>query len=140
VLGLLSNAAEHEPLVCLIDDAQWLDRSSAQALSFVGRRIGADSVLLVFAERDHDESDVLAGISEIRLRGLADADALAVIATRAVGPIDERVRNRVIEEARGNPLALLEAWHTVSVEGFAGGFGVPPEHGGIEATYRRRVA
>jgi DNA-binding CsgD family transcriptional regulator len=141
VLGLLSNAAEIQPLVCLVDDAQWLDHSSAQALSFVGRRIDADSVLLVFGQRDHDGTDVFAGLSEIRLRGLSNADALELLAMRPIGPIDERVRNRVIQEAQGNPLALLEAWHAVSVGGLAGGFGLPVEpRGDVEATYRRRVS
>ena len=141
VLGLLSNAAEIQPLVCLVDDAQWLDHSSAQALSFVGRRIDADSVLLVFGQRDQDETDLFAGLSEIRLRGLSDADALELLATRSIGPIDERVRDRVIQETRGNPLALLEAWHAVSVGGLAGGFGLPVEPpGDVESTYRRRVS
>jgi DNA-binding CsgD family transcriptional regulator len=141
VLGLFSNAAELEPLVCLVDDAQWLDHSSAQVLSFVGRRIDADSVLLLFGQRDRDETDVLAGLPEIRLRGLSDMDALELLATRAIGPIDERVRNRVIQEARGNPLALLEALHSLSAGGLAGEFDVLAEHpGGVEATYRRRVS
>jgi DNA-binding CsgD family transcriptional regulator/tetratricopeptide (TPR) repeat protein len=141
VLGLLANAAELQPLVCLVDDAQWLDHSSAQALSFVGRRVDADSVLLLFGQRDRREPDVLAGLPEIRLRGLSDADAIDLLATRAIGPIDDRVRNRIIQEARGNPLALIEAWHTLSVGGFAGGFGLPVDHpGGVEATYRRRVS
>jgi DNA-binding CsgD family transcriptional regulator len=141
VLGLLSSAAEAQPLVCLVDDAQWLDHSSAQALSFVGRRIDADSVLLLFGQRDQDETDVLAGLPVIRLRGLSDVEAIELLATRAIGPIDERIRNRVIQEARGNPLALLEAWNTVSVGSLAGGFGLPVEHtGGVEANYRRRVS
>src|SRR5262249_47797431 len=140
VLGLLSDAAEVQPLVCLVDDAQWLDHSSAQILSFVGRRIDADSILLLFAQRDHDGTDVLAGISRGRLRGPPDRDAFEVLAGSPIGRVDERVRYRVVEEARGNPLALLEAWHTVSVEGLAGGFGVPTEpRGGVEAAYRRRV-
>ena len=124
-----------------MDDAQWLDQSSAQILSFVGRRIDADSVLLVFGLRDRDATNAFAGLPEIPLRGLSDADALEVLAMRAIGPIDERVRNRVIQEARGNPLALLEAWHTFSVGGLAGGFGLPLEpRADVESTYRRRVS
>jgi hypothetical protein len=106
VLSLLSDAAETQPLVCLVDDAQWLDHSSAQVLSFVARRLQAESVIILFAERD--EGDELAGLPELQLRGLSNADARELFASVSIGPLDERVRERILAETRGNPLALLE--------------------------------
>ena len=141
VLSLLSNAAEAQPLVWLVDDAQWLDRSSAQVLAFVARRLQAESVLVVFAERDQDGPSDLAGLQELRLHGLSDSDAREFLAKTSAGPLDERVRDRIIAETRGNPLALLELPRMVSSGDLAGGFAVP---GGLqsrlEATFQRQVA
>ena len=142
VLTLLSDAAETQPLICLVDDAQWLDRSSAQVLSFVARRLEAESVLLLFAERDEDALEELAGLPELRLQGLSDADARELLASANIGPLDERVRERIIAEARGNPLALLELPRGLSPASLAGGFALPDElplPSRIEASFRERV-
>ncbi len=142
VLSLLSDAAEERPLLCLIDDAQWLDRSSAQVLAFVARRLQAESVVLLFAEREPGELDELAGLPDLPLRGLPDDSARELLASAIGGPIDDRVRDRILAEARGNPLALIELPHELSPATLAGGFGLPggrPVPGRIEASFRRRV-
>ncbi len=142
LLSLLSEHAETQPLVCLIDDAQWLDRSSAQLLSFVARRLRAESVVVVLAERDGDDPSELAGLPELRLRGLSDAEASELVAAVLPGPLDDAVRDRVIAEARGNPLALLELPRGRSSASLAGGFAIPgglPLPRRIEMSYRRRV-
>jgi DNA-binding CsgD family transcriptional regulator len=142
VLSLLSDAAEVQPLICLVDDAQWLDRSSAQVLSFVARRLQAESILLLFAERDQDELDELAGLPELRPQGLLEADARELLASANIGPLDERIRDRIIAEARGNPLALLELPRELSSASLAGGFALPgglPLPSRIEASFGRRV-
>jgi DNA-binding CsgD family transcriptional regulator len=142
VLSLLSEAAEATPLICLVDDAQWLDRSSAQVLSFVARRLQAESVILLFAERDQLEHDELAGLPELRLQGLSDADARELLASAKIGPLDEQVRDRIIAETRGNPLALLELPRGLSGASLAGGFALPgelPLPSRIEASFRRQV-
>ena len=142
MLGLLSEGAEAQPLVCLVDDAQWLDRSSAQVLSFVARRLHAESVVIVLAERDGEGPSELAGLPELRLHGLPDAEATELIAAMTLGPLDEAVRDRIIAEARGNPLALLELPRGGSSTHAAGGFAAPgalPLPSRIQASYRRRV-
>ena len=111
VLGLLTDVAARRPLFCLVDDAQWLDRVSAQTLAFVARRMLAEPLALVFATREQRGRDDLAGLPELTLRGLDDADARALLDASAEGPMDERIRDRVLAEARGNPLALLELPH-----------------------------
>jgi DNA-binding CsgD family transcriptional regulator len=136
LLTLLSDAAEEQPLVCLIDDAQWLDRSSAQVLAFVARRLQEESVLLLFGEREAGALDELAGLPDVRVEALSDDHARGLLASVIAGPLDERVRERIIAETRGNPLALLELPHGL----LAGGFGVPGElPGRIEASFRDRV-
>src|SRR5258705_8289508 len=125
VLGLLSEAAEERPLICLIDDAQWLDRESLQALEFVARRLVADSVALVFAVRQSEEEPPLAGSPELVLEGLNDDDARALLRSVISGPLDEQVRDRVVAETRGNPLALLELPRGLTPAELAGGFGLP---------------
>ena len=142
VLGLLSDAAEEHPLVCLVDDVQWLDRSSAQVLAFVARRLAAESVVLVFAGRESSDLEELAGLPELRLGGLPEASARELLASVVAVPVDERVLARMLTEARGNPLALLELPREFSAGGFAGGFGLPGDGslpGRIEASFRRRV-
>ena len=142
VLSLLSEAGEELPLLCLVDDAQWLDRSSALALAFVARRLGADSVAVVFAVREPPEVDELARLPDLRLTGLSDADASKLLASVVDAPLDERVRRRVLAEARGNPLALLELPRELSPASLAGGFGLPadlPLQSRIEASFRLRV-
>jgi len=106
VLTLLADVAEDRPLVCVIDDAQWLDLVSAQTLSFLARRLLAERVALVFAVREPSEGFELAGLPELMVRGLAQGDARALLDSVIVGPVDERVRDRIVAETRGNPLAL----------------------------------
>jgi DNA-binding CsgD family transcriptional regulator len=140
-LSLLSDAAEELPLLCLVDDAQWLDRSSAQVLAFVARRLEAESVALLFAVREPLGFDELARLPDLPLEGLSDTHARELLASVIGGPLDERVRGRILAEARGNPLALLELpreWHAE----VAGGFGLPgelPLQSRIEASFQRRV-
>jgi AAA ATPase domain len=142
VLTLLSGAAESRPVVCLVDDAQWLDRSSAQVLSFVARRLEAEGVLMVFAERDSSSSGGLAGLPELRLPRLSDADARELFDSTNLGVFDERVRDRIVAETRGNPLALLELPRALDPARQAGGFAVSdasPLQGRIEESFRLRA-
>src|SRR3712207_5680965 len=108
VLTLLADVAEERPLVCVVDDAQWLDQASAQTLEFVARRLAAEPVAVVFAVRDSDEAPVLAGFPECVLGGLRARDAAALLQSAVTGTLDPRVRDRILAEAHGNPLALLE--------------------------------
>src|SRR6266849_8320188 len=143
VLGLLSEVAADQPLLCLIDDAQWLDQASARVLAFVARRLDAESVALLFGTRDPGPGGDLAGLPELALEGLSDADARALLASVLPGRLDERVRDRIIAESGGNPLALLELPHGMTAAELAGGFGVAgpaPLAGRIEQSFRRRIA
>lgn len=144
VLSLLAEVAEAGPLLCLIDDAQWLDQASAQVLAFVARRVAAERVVLVFALRDPAGTDVEAftGLPELRLEGLGEADARAVLATAVPAPMDDAVRDRIVAEARGNPLALLEFARGAPAARLAGGFELPdvlsvPHR--VEGGFRRTV-
>jgi DNA-binding CsgD family transcriptional regulator len=143
VLSLLSEVAEERPLVCLVDDAQWLDATSAQVLAFAARRLGAESVGLVFAVREPAEEQHLGGLAELVVPGLADRDAQDLLQAVVAGPLDERVRDRIVAETRGNPLALLELPRGRSPAELAGGFGLagePALSGRIEQSYRERLA
>jgi DNA-binding CsgD family transcriptional regulator len=143
VLGLLSEVAEERPLVCVVDDAQWLDRASAHALEFVARRLLAESVALIFAARPSGEEQLLMGLPELLVEGLGDADARALLASVIRWPLDERVRDRIVAETRGNPLALLELPRGLSPAELAGGFGFPRAQalsGRIEHSFQRRLA
>src|SRR5215468_10316832 len=122
VLTLLSETAEEQPLLCLVDDAQWLDRASAQALAFVARRLLAEPVGLMFAARDPGEE--LRGLPDLEVRGLQNEDARALLRSVVRVRLDERVRDRIVAETRGNPLALLELPHGLSPTQLAGGFGL----------------
>jgi len=140
VLGLLSDIAEQQPIVCLVDDEQWLDRASAQVLGFVARRLMADSVGLVFAARK--PSRELAGLGERAVEGLGKSDARALLDTALTAPLDARIRDQIIAETGGNPLALLELPRGLTPQQLAGGFGLPGPvrlRGGTEETFRRRV-
>jgi DNA-binding CsgD family transcriptional regulator len=142
VLSLLSDAAEERPLLCVVDDAHWLDRSSAEVLAFVARRLHAESVVLLFGARDPDGVDELASLPELRLARLSDMHAREVLASVVKGPLDDMVRDRLLAETRGNPLALLELPREASLATIAGGFGLPgeqPLQGRIEASFGRRV-
>src|ERR1700745_709591 len=107
VLSLLAEVAEERPLVCLIDDAQWRDRASAQALAFVARRLLAESVGVVFAVRTGGEQPDAAGLPELVVEGLREDDARTLLASVIRVPMDEEVRDRIVAEARGNTLGFL---------------------------------
>jgi DNA-binding CsgD family transcriptional regulator len=142
VLSLLAEVARERPLVCLVDDAQWLDQASAQALAFVARRLLAESVAVVFAVRTQGEEQALTGVPELVVEGLRESDARALLASVIRGPLDERVRDRIVAETRGNPLALLELPRGVTPAELAGGFGLPDSpalSGRIEDSFRHRV-
>ncbi len=143
VRGLVSEVAAGRPLLCLVDDAQWLDQASAQVLAFVARRLDAESVALLFGTRDRAGEGGLAGLPGLALGGLADADARALLASVLPGRLGERVRDRIVAESGGNPLALLELPQGVTAAGLAGGFGVPgalPLARRIEQSLLRRIA
>ena len=123
VLSLLSEMAGEQPLICLIDDEQWLDHASAQALGFVARRLGADPVGLVFAAREPGAA--LAGLPELKVEGLREDDARALLDSALAGPLDDQVRDRIVAETEGNPLALLELPRGLTPAELAGGFGLP---------------
>jgi DNA-binding CsgD family transcriptional regulator len=142
MLGLLAEVAEHEPLVCVVDDAQWLDQASARTLAFVARRLMAESVALVFAVREPAEEDTFVGLPELIVEGLNEEDARAVLGIAIAGRVDERVVERILAEARGNPLALLELPRGLSAAELAGGFGVSstqPLSARLEQSFLGRV-
>ena len=122
-LSLMAETSEKRPLLCVVDDAQWLDRASAQVLGFVGRRLLAESVALVFAVRQPDAE--LAGLPELEVGGLRDDHARTLLATVIPGRLDESVSARIVEETRGNPLALLELYRHLGPAELAGGFALP---------------
>src|SRR3954449_4444297 len=141
-LSLLAEVATERPLLCLVDDAQWLDAASRQVLGFVARRLLAESVAIVFAVRDPSDERELAGLPELRVEGLAEEDACALLATVIPGRLDERVRDRLVSETHGNPLAILELLRGLAATQLPGGFGVPEGHalrGRIEQSFQRRL-
>jgi DNA-binding CsgD family transcriptional regulator len=140
VLSLLSDAAEEQPLICLVDDEQWLDRASAHALAFVARRLDAEPLGLVFAARETD--DELRGLPELVVGGFGRDDARALLDSVLAGPLDGQVRDQIVSESRGNPLALLELFRGLTPAKLAGGFGLlhgVPLSGRIEESFRRRL-
>jgi DNA-binding CsgD family transcriptional regulator/tetratricopeptide (TPR) repeat protein len=144
VLSLLAEVAEEQPLVCVVDDAQWLDQVSAQTLAFVARRLLAERVALVFAVREPVLGPLVAlvGLPELVIRGLRDGDAHALLASVVPGRLDDRVRDRIVAETRGNPLALLELPRGLTAAELAGGFGRPdarPLSSQIEQSFLRRI-
>ena len=120
VLSLLADAAEEQPLVCIIDDAQWLDRVSAETLAFVARRLLAERVGLVFGLREPVDQDAFHGLPELLIEGLAADEAQLLLDASIPGPLDALVKSRILAETRGNPLALLELPHTLTPEQLAG--------------------
>lgn len=142
VLNLIGSASRAKPLLFLVDDAQWIDRVSAQTLAFVARRLVAEPVCLVFAIRDGLGNDELTGLPELTLQGLTSGDARALLDSAILGRLDNQVRDRIVAETRGNPLALLELPKGLTTEELAGGFGPPdarPLSGQIEHTFLRRI-
>jgi DNA-binding CsgD family transcriptional regulator len=143
VLSLMAAAATERPLVCVVDDAQWLDRTSAETLAFVGRRLVAESVGLVFAMRDPADELAFAGLPQLVLRGLPPQDARELLAAVIPGALDERVLNRIVAETRGNPLALLELPRGLTSAELTGGFRLPDGQDlsdRIEDGFQRRLA
>src|SRR5229473_7723250 len=139
VLNLLSEAAGEQPLLCVVDDAQWLDKASAQALAFAARRLLAEPVALIFAARE--PAGEFTGLPEQLVRVLGDTDARALLGEFLRLPLDERVCDRIVAETRGNPLALVELPRGLTSEELAGGFGVltaPGLPGRIEESFLRR--
>jgi predicted ATPase len=140
VLSLLAKASEERPLLCIVDDAQWLDRASAQVLGFVARRLLAESVALIFGSRrpGHD----LVRVPELEITGLPVADARTLLDSATPARLDQRIRDRIVAETRGNPLALLELPRGLTVTQMAGGFGLLHTgtlHGRIEESFLRRI-
>ena len=141
VLGLLSETAGERPLICVVDDMQWLDHASAQALGFAARRLAADPVGLVFAARVPGQD--VAGLPELAVEGLAERDARELLESVLTGPLDARVRDRVIADTHGNPLALLELPRGLTPAQLTGGFGpsgAVPLDGRIEESFGRQLA
>jgi DNA-binding CsgD family transcriptional regulator len=140
VLNLLAKAAEEQPLCCIVDDAQWLDGASMQTLGFVARRLSTEPVALMFGLRAPNPE--LAGIPELVVESLPDSAACALLESTTAGALDERVRDRIVAEARGNPLALLELPQTLTPAELAGGLGLPsalPLESALEESARRRL-
>jgi DNA-binding CsgD family transcriptional regulator len=141
-LTLLAEVAEQQPLLCIVDDAQWLDRASAQIVGFVARRLLVERIAFVCAARTGIGDDVLVGLPTLAISGLDDSDARSLLLDNMYSPIDAAVCEQIIAESRGNPLALLELPRTWSAAGLAGGFGLPDNRqvaGEIEQSYVRRL-
>ncbi len=142
VLGLLAESAEEQPLVCLVDDAQWLDRVSSETLAFVARRLLAERVGFVFSVRESIGAPVLDGLPELVIDGLPAEDARLLLDAMIPGPLDEAVKARILDEARGNPLALMELPRALTPAELAGGFGLPdarPLTSRIEQSFVQRI-
>jgi DNA-binding CsgD family transcriptional regulator len=148
-LSLLAEVASEQPLLCVVEDAQWLDRASSQALGFVARRLLAEPVALVVTTRELGGE--FSRLPELLVEGLGDADARELLGSVITGSLDEQVRDRIVAETRGNPLALLELPRALTAAELAGGFGVPGTAGPagpagptgltrwIEDSFRRRL-
>lgn len=142
VLTLLGEAGAERPTACIIEDTQWVDKASLQTVAFVARRILADPVVLLFAIRDPWADRSLAGLPELNLRGLDDADARALLSSTMPGHLNRQVRENIIAEAGGNPLALTELHLALRPSALAGGYGLinaKPIAGRIEETFSERV-
>jgi DNA-binding CsgD family transcriptional regulator len=141
VLGLLAEAGAERPLICLVDDEQWLDTASAKVLAFAARRLAAESVGLVFAARVPTAE--LTGLTQLGVTNLRESDARAVLDAILTTPMEARLRDRIVAETRGNPLALVEVPRALASPGLAGGFGLPgsvPHAGRLEEGFARRFA
>jgi DNA-binding CsgD family transcriptional regulator len=125
VLSLFAMKADEQPLLCFVDDAQWLDQSSLQTLAFVARRLAAEPIAMVFGLHEDAGVNELAGLPAVSLGGLGNADAHRLLASSVHAPLDEHVRDRIVAEAHGNPLALQELRQGLSPDQLAGGFAIP---------------
>src|SRR4051812_16500074 len=142
VLSLVAMKSDEQPLLCVVDDAQWLDHASLQTLAFTARRLRAEPIAVVFALREGTRVVELAGLPTLMLRGLENADAYRLLASAVHAPLDEHVRDRIVAEANGNPLALQELPRGLSPEQLAGGFAIPDAGSlttRIEDNFLRRV-
>ena len=142
-LMLFAAVSEEQPLVCMIDDAQWLDQASAQVLGFVARRLLAERIAFVCTARIGIGDGVLSGLRDLRLHGLADSDARALLLDHVHWPLDPAVCDQLVIESRGNPLALLELPRSWTSTSLAGGFGLPDRlqvAGKVEQSYVGRLA
>src|ERR1700730_8139723 len=140
VLTLLSQLAAERPLLCIVDDTQWLDKESARACAFVARRLSAERITFVFGTRE--VTDEVRGLPELGVAGLGEAAATTLLQSALPDKVDERVLERLVAEAHGNPLALLELPRGLTPAQLAGGFALPPSlpiAGHIEASFRRRL-
>jgi DNA-binding CsgD family transcriptional regulator len=138
VLGLVAEAAADRPVLCVVDDAQWIDQASLRALGFAARRLQRESVAMIFGARAGFAVPELAGLTELTLGGLTEADARVLLTAAVPGRLDQQVQDRIVAEAAGNPLALLEFSHEITESGdLAGGFGVSP---GVARPLADRVA
>jgi DNA-binding CsgD family transcriptional regulator len=143
VLSLLAEVAEEQTLVCVVDDAQWLDQTSSQTLAFVARRLKAERIAMLFARRDTREESPLLGLPELAVTGLSNADARELLGWALLGPIDGHVCDSLVAESGGNPLALLELPKGMTPAALAGGFGVPgalPVGVRLEQAFGQRVS
>jgi AAA ATPase domain len=141
VLGLLAEDSREQPVLGIIDDAQWLDRASARALGLVARRLLAERVVLVFATRE--ATNGLARLPQLAVEPLGHRDARALLESVLSARLDDSVLERIVVETGGNPLALLELPRGLTPAQLAGGFGLPsalPLANGIEGSFRRRLA
>jgi DNA-binding CsgD family transcriptional regulator/tetratricopeptide (TPR) repeat protein len=142
VLSLLSDVAEERPLVCLVDDVQWLDQASSQTLAFVARRLMAEAIALVFAVREPSDERELGGLPKLAVEGIGDRNARVLLESAVPGRLDDQVRDRLVLETRGNPLALLELPRGLTQAELAGGFGFPyspPLVSRIEQSFLQRL-
>src|SRR5689334_2310467 len=140
VLSLFAAVAERRPLLCVVDDAQWLDQTSGLTLAFVARRLLAEPVGIVFGAREPGEE--LRHIPQLEVRGMRDSDARALLSSAVRFKLDEAVRDRIVAETRGNPLALLELPRGLTARQLAGGFGLLGAQaltGRIEESFVRRL-
>jgi DNA-binding CsgD family transcriptional regulator len=142
-LTLLAELAERKPLLCIVEDAHWLDQASEQILGFVARRLFAERIALVCAVRSAAARDVLPGLPELEIRGLGESDSRTLLLENVRVPLDAAVCDQILRESRGNPLALLELPRTWNAVGLAGGYGLPsgqPISGKIERSYASRLS
>lgn len=142
LLGLLAEVASERTVLCVVDDFQWLDRSSAETLAFVARRLQVEPIVMVFAARPSGDDATMSGLPELQLSGLANADASTLLDSALHAPLDPDVREQLLAETRGNPLALLELPRSLTPTELAGGYGLPkamPIGLRLENVFRRRL-